>query len=529
MLKRLLVLALVLCNILVVNAQQSYIVYFTDKNNVEFEPANYFDAKAIERRQLQGIAFDATDIPVNSSYVKQVLALSDSVEYASRWLNAAFCFVSDASHLDQIKALPYVAKVEKLNAQTNLVYAEEESSHEAVISKGSYREMVQIQTARLGLSDFEAKNLDGKGIRIALFDGGFPDVNTHPAFEHLRQSNRILKTWDFIKDKEFVYYGSSHGRKTLACIAGIYEGQKLGLATGAEFILAKTEIGREPYSEEVHWLEAAEWADQNGADIISSSLGYTYQRYFTKDMNGHSSLVVKAAEMAARKGMLVVNAAGNEDGSRWETIITPADGDSVLTVGGIDPESDLKISFSSLGPTADKRLKPNVVASGMVFTCNKSDIGTAQGTSFATPLIAGFAACAWQSNRNLSNMQLFDEIEKSGHLYPYFDYAHGYGIPQASYFTHHAYDIVKYLPTFKIRDEDSVFVVEIIPENYNQQKWMKDNNYLYYHIAGANGVLKSYYVLFVEQKDALRIRKDKLNAGDIVRIHFRGNTEEIKM
>ncbi len=151
-------------------------------------------------------------------------------------------------------------------------------------------------------------------------------------------------------------------------------------------------------------------------------------------MNGKKSLVARAANMAASKGMLVVNAAGNDGETKWKHLGTPADADSVLSVGGISPESDYHFSFSSYGPTADKRLKPNVCAYGAVMESGKKGLTTTYGTSFASPLVAGFAACAWQTNRRLNNMELFKEIEKSADLYPYFDYAHGYGVPQAGYF-----------------------------------------------------------------------------------------------
>ena len=170
----------------------------------------------------------------------------------------------------------------------------------------------------------------------------------------------------------------------------------MGLATGANFLLAITEVSSEPFSEEENWLAAVEWAYKNGADIISSSLGYTNNRYFTKDMDGKKSFVVKAASLAARKGMLVINAAGNDGDSEWKVISTPADADSILTIGGVSPETNLHINFSSYGPTADGRMKPNVSAFGEAVVANtKGNVEIAFGTSFATPLVAGFAACAW--------------------------------------------------------------------------------------------------------------------------------------
>ena len=198
----------------------------------------------------------------------------------------------------------------------------------------------------------------------------------------------------------------------------------------------------EPFKEEVWWQQAVEWADKNGAMIISSSLGYGKDRYYTRDMDG-TSYVARAANMAARKGMLVVNSAGNEaDDSSWQYIITPSDADSVLCIGGITHSlTDYEhISFASFGPSADGRQKPNLCAIAHVKAAapkHDSAYSDVYGTSFSCPLVAGFAACAWQTQRGMTNMQLFDALQRSGDLYPYCDYAFGYGVPQASYFVNH--------------------------------------------------------------------------------------------
>ena len=155
-----------------------------------------------------------------------------------------------------------------------------------------------------------------------------------------------------------------HGTMVLSCIAGIKMG-KDGIGYRSRFLLARTEINTEPAKEEVWWMQAVEWADKNGANVINSSLGYGKSRYYVEDMDGKQSLVSKAANMAAAKGMLVCNAMGNEGSDKaWRTLITPADADSVISVGGLNPATDKRIYFSSFGPTADGRLKPNVVAFG---------------------------------------------------------------------------------------------------------------------------------------------------------------------
>ena len=297
---------------------------------------------------------------------------------------------------------------------------------------------------------------------------------------------------------------------------------RLPWATGAEFMLAKTEVESEPFSEEENWLAAAEWADKNGADIISSSLGYTYHRYFNYQMDGKTSLVVRAANMAARKGILVVNAAGNDGTDGWKYLNTPADGDSVLTIGGVDPETEFHMNYSSFGPTADKRLKPNLCAYSHVTTVSANGVSTADGTSFSTPLVAGFAACVIQSNKNLKAMNLFHELEKSGDLYPYFDYAHGYGVPQAAYFLEK--DSLEVKKTFDIVADEDKLKVNVDFEVFNNHFWFGDANLLYYHIEGKDGVIKEYYVVKVIQKEVLNLDKSKFEKGDKIMVHFRGYT-----
>ena len=556
-----------------IKAQNAYLVYFTDKNGTTFNPYEYFDQKAIERRMLQHIPlYDETDFPVNPNYIESVEIYADSMGFDSRWFNFTVAFVSDQNNLDKISALPFVKLVEKLQPVEGGI-ASYGNDFKPGIDKDDL-DLLRMQTERMGGKLFDSLGFDGKGMRIAIFDAGFTSARYNPVFDEIRKEKRIIATKDFTRKKDGdVYYGNVHGTEVMSCIGGKYMGHKFGMATAAEFLLAKTEVKTEPFYEELNWLAAVEWADKNGADIINSSLAYTGVRYFTSQMDGKTSLVVKAANLAARKGMLVVNAAGNDGDNKWKAIATPADGDSVLTVGGIDPERDYHINFSSFGPSADKRLKPNVSAYAKVVTSSASKITTSFGTSFASPLVAGFAACAWQSNRNLSNMQLFHEIEKSGHLYPYYDYAHGYGIPQAEHFIHP--NIQAASSTFRIEENDSsykividsAFLSQSAPpvlksahgKNYSltdegnikitdtltsiidtmekklppKSKFISitpiiRNDLLFYHIQAKNGVLKKYYVIGVEHADVLTLFKKDFETGDKIRIFYRGYMKEIE-
>ena len=421
-------------------AQNVYWVFLTDKAGTTFDPYSYFDAKAIERyNQCGADLYDQSNYPLNSSYVSGVDALATEEVGTSRWMNAVGV-VATAEQAAQIEQLPYVARVQMIGGDMQLAWRPTDVSD--VSDQSDFTDtMLTDQLHRMQGDLFRAKGINGKGIRIAVLDGGFPKVNTHIAFKHLRDNGQILKTWNFPNRKENVYGWNGHGTMTLSNIAGRDDnGKDLGLATGAEFLLARTEVEPEPFKEEVWWMQAMEWADKNGANLISSSLGYGKDRYYTRDMNGRS-YVAKAGNMAMRKGILVVSSAGNEgDDEKWKFIVTPSDADSVLCIGGI--ENSLTgyehIAFASFGPTADGRQKPNVCA--FAHTRAATPHGGANkfqmvyGTSFSCPLVAGFAACAWQVSKGKTAKEMFDLIQKSADLYPYCDYAFGYGVPQASFF-----------------------------------------------------------------------------------------------
>jgi serine protease AprX len=438
------------------DAQKRYWVFFSNKDGVQFDPYKYFDAAAIQKRQLKQIPLaEYSDLPLREDFKNDIKKITGDIGTESRWFNAV-AIKADKNTLARISELPFVTGVQEINM---VAYkTEKDFNPEVDFDNDKLRES---QLDAMGKDYFEDFDLDGTGVRIAVFDGGFPGVDTSPMFQHLRESGRIIATWDFVKKTEFVYDYSSHGTMVLTCIAGKLDDKKFGLAPGAEFLLARTEVTREVFSEEENWLAAVEWADKNGADIISSSLGYTFNRYFPKDMDGKSTLVTRSANLAASKGMLVINAAGNDGDKKWEVIGAPADADSILSIGGVSPENGYHIKFSSFGPTYDGRMKPNLVAFGQVTTSNQKKVKQSYGTSFATPLVSGFAACVMQYHPEWSNMEVFDEMQKSGHLYPYFDYAHGYGVPQASYFT-----LGKPVnpPTFEFSEDEDNLIIQAISD-----------------------------------------------------------------
>lgn len=553
-------------------AAARYWVELRDKKGVRFDAGTYFVPAAQVRRLRQHLpAADSTDFPVRPDYLCAVRLHSDSVLLVSRWFNAVACRATPAQAAE-LAQLPGVRRVLPL-PETPLLPAARPA---ASAWKGEGRKTISAadrllarrQVRTLGADEFRKAALDGKGLRIAVFDVGFNGADQHPAFQELFARKQIVATYDFARRSAHVFHGGSHGTEVLACLAGrMPDGTPLGLATGAEFLLARTErMHREIYAEELDWLAAVEWADRNGADIINSSLGYTARRYFPEEMNGRLSLVARAANLAARKGILVVNAAGNDgDNEDWRTVGTPADADSVLAVGGIDPETGLHLNFSAYGPTADRRLKPNVSAFGTVLTAAPGGYSHVDGTSFASPLVAGFAACVWQHERSLTAMQLFEKMQQSASLYPYYDYAHGYGLPQAGFFL--ANKAPEQLPKLDFVVEDSLLAVNIRPEASRPvvralpfyadsavsfpdarrvprvgreeprpatqgQAVAPDSgppalpaaNYLYWHVADARGVLRRYEVVEVSQRAILRIPRRTLRPGDVVRVFYLGTT-----
>lgn len=490
-----------------------YLVELTDKDGVNFNPVEYFDAKAIERRILQNIPLDdLSDYPVRDDYQNLVASAVEMVNGVSRWFNAV-AVTATQEQIQTVEALSCVKSIIPLNH--DLIVCSNSDKEPSDVSL----EILKRQTARMGLDAFRGAGIDGKGVRVAVFDAGFPNVDNHPAFEHLRKENRILKTYDFIKKREFVYSANSHGTSCLSCIAGMYEDTPIGLATGAEFILARTEKQFEPYREEYAWLAAAEWADKNGADIISSSLGYTANRYFPEEMDG-TSVVARAANMAARKGILVVNAMGNDGAdNNWKYVGTPADADSVLSIGGIDPFNDYHISFSSYGPTANGVRKPNVVAFGHAFLAKKNGFSDAYGTSFATPLVAGFAACAKQAYPDIPVMELFEKIEHSADLFPYFDYAHGYGVPQAALLLEEIKRDVK--PSFEFITDENHLIVKTytLERRFNYP----NSNYLYYQFLDKNGEILKYKVMDVYTDEPLSLSVTDLDENIVaIKVFYNG-------
>ncbi len=365
---------------------------------------------------------------VNPDYLKKIITKNSKLIGTSKWFNAAYVEINNLKDLDKISRKPFVKSIEKSKA-----YA----VHKFGIQTDTLNYgLANLQLSMLGLKKYHNNGLTGKGIVIALFDAGFYKVDSIIAFDSLRSRNGILATRDFYANNPNVYDDDAHGMYVLSLISGFIKDSLVGSAPNANFILARTEdAATEKHIEEFNWIRALEWADSIGVDIIHSSLGYsifdTLQGNYTyKDMDGKSTIITRAAEMAFSRGIFITNSAGNEGQKAWKYITAPCDGKNVLCVGALDSFSK-HAKFSSYGPSADGRVKPDVMAMGykvsIIGTNNIMRQGS--GTSFSGPIIAGFVACLKQNFPDISNTIILEAIRKSANLYKTPNDSMGYGIP----------------------------------------------------------------------------------------------------
>ncbi len=425
-----------------------YFIYFSDKAGSGYpysinNPTEFLTQRAIDRRAKQNIAIDETDLPVHPNYVDGLKEEGIDVFFTSRWLNGALVN-ADTTLIDQIDALSYVDSVAWIADTTRLSF--NKSDLEPPTEFAEPPQVVgnsDIQLMMLGAEQMHSDGVKGEGMRIAVLDNGFTGVNEYSPFEHIWDDQRIIATRDFVENSDNVYQFGSHGTSVFSIIGSNYEseqGDLIGIAPDAEFILCITEDNQaENRVEEYNWLLGAEYADSLGADVINGSLGYRLfdipsHNYDFEDMDGETTIVSRAAQMAADKGIIVTVSAGNEGNKSWKRITPPADAKGILTVGSVG--SDFSYSaFSSIGNTADGRIKPDVAAFGSATAVMYGNgvIARGSGTSFAAPLIAGFAACIWQLNPERSVNEVITSIKTSGHNTASPDSLVGHGVPNYQY------------------------------------------------------------------------------------------------
>ena len=414
---------------------KKFAVFFSDKQLTPFsiaKPEAFLSQRALVRRMHQRIPIGWNDIPVVQSYVDSIASTGVNIYNRSRWLNFITIDTTGAPNaMKKIGQFPFV-KSHKPVGDVLLGPPTMKLPPSGDINYGTSEK----QASLIGAECLHKKGYRGAGMVIAVIDDGFYHANSLPLFDSLWYNNQILGTKDFSAPGSNVFEEDTHGMCVLSTMGGNMNGTLVGTAPKASFWLLRSEVAAtENMIEEYNWVAAAEFADSVGADIITSSLGYTTfdnpaQNQTYADMNGRTAVCSVAATIAAEKGIVVLVAAGNSGATNWHYIGAPADADSILSVGAVNG-SGVKASFSSFGPTVDQRVKPDVMAVGAnaIIAKPNGGINPANGTSFATPELAGAVACLWQANPFSKNMDIVRAVQQSASQYTSPDSAMGYGIP----------------------------------------------------------------------------------------------------
>lgn len=431
-------------------AQQQFAIriQFSDKNATTFsltEPSGYLSQRALDRRAKYDLGMDSSDLPVVSAYIDDVIQLSAGVLHTtSRWQNTCVVLMADTLSLELIRALPYVATTRSVGYYSDGLHNRPLSDSSATDQKplgfnanyyGAAWEQIHLCRGEY----LHEQGLMGAGMLIAVIDVGFMGVDLLDAFDSLRQDNRILDTRNFFEADNDVFQYSSHGSQALSCMAALLPETFVGTAPYAIYALYATDhLTTEQSIEEDNWVAAIERADSIGADLVSSSLGYnTFDNedeiYNYNQLDGKTTLVAQAANKATAKGITVITSAGNEGNNAWHYLLTPGDADSALTIGAVDLQKDVA-GFSSRGPNAAGTLKPDVAAMGVMASVvnGNGQIINQSGTSIATPVLAGLAACLLQAAPNTKPHQLRAEIRAAAHLHATPNNDVGHGVPDFS-------------------------------------------------------------------------------------------------
>jgi len=416
-----------------------YLVFFKDKDGTAYNissPQQFLSQRSIDRRIRQGISIIYEDLPVNETYVQGIRDIGATTFFKTKWLNGILV-QCDTSLISAIEGLAFVDRVEFVAPYARLLAGGRKRAEQKV-KELKLASSTQAQLQMIGLDEMHLAGYQGDNIVIGIFDGGFPGVNTAMPFQHIFNENRINLTVskDFVTNSGDVFQYDEHGTQVFSVIAAYQDGAFTGGSYEADYQLFVTEdVSSEYRIEEYNWLFAAERADSAGTDIIHSSLGYydfdeSSMNYPKSAMDGKTTVASRAAQMAANKGIVVVCSAGNEGSIAWKIITAPADAKDVLAVGNVNG-AGIRSGSSSVGPSADQRIKPDVAALGVNTSVIKPTgaLGTASGTSLSAPLITSLVAGVWQRYPNLSNLDVIDAIRKSGSQANNPDNLLGYGIP----------------------------------------------------------------------------------------------------
>lgn len=419
-----------------------YRVTLKDKQATTFSldrPAEFLSEKAVERRRRQRLDVDSTDLPVCQAYVDAINSAGVEVVSRSKWNNTVLVRTRKRERMQAVAALACVDKTEKVwTSPDSIVPVSVRARYHTqfnrwdTITQDPYGVAAE-QIEMLNGKRLHNRGFTGKGITIAVLDGGFMNVDMIPCFGEAD----IIGNEDFVVPKsESVFKEMEHGTKVLSVMALNEPDTFVGTAPEASYWLLRCEDDRtESRAEEDYWAAAAEFADSVGADIVSSSLGFhafdnPADNYKYSHLDGRSSLISRTASMLAGKGMILVNSAGNDGMGTWKKINVPADAHDMLTVGAVSPNGR-NAAFSSVGPTADGRIKPDVVAPGSPATVitGRGTIVKDMGTSFSAPLVSGMVACLWQALPDKTALEIIELVRRCADNVATPDNVYGYGMP----------------------------------------------------------------------------------------------------
>ena len=418
------------------------LIFLNNKINTPYsvlKPQEFMTHAALDRKAIQGVEIDALDLPIDPEYVQKIQEIGP-IHACSKWLNAVSVHCTSIQQIEELRQLPFVLQIIPLGKFRKPKKAKyytrrpplDSSKHQSNYYGKAFHQINMLQGTALHQLGFS-----GKGVSIAVVDGGFNNAYRMWVFDSMYLENRLLGTHDFVDGDDYVYQSSTHGTSVLSTMASKRPHLLVGTAPDASYYLFRTEDVKGEYrAEEFNWVVAMEFADSLGVDIVNSSMGYnqfrdTSMSYTYRQMDGKTALISQGASIAVDKGLFIVNAVGNDGNKAWRHLFAPADVATVFSVGAVDSFLQTS-SFSSRGPNALGRIKPDITAQGSstaYATMTRYDVALGEGTSYACPVMTGMIASLKSAFPSVNNKQLKQAIIKSAHQANKPDNNQGYGIP----------------------------------------------------------------------------------------------------
>lgn len=436
-----------------------YWVSFIDKDGNGYEvsrPEEFLSERSVSRRAWQGLAVDETDLPVTGAYVEEIRSMGLEIAHVSRWLNGLLLVNASREDFEAVLELPFTDTLPWSAADDGEKYYPPlpgggGSRFGAALPDGADFDygVAREQVTQVHTDYLHRRGFTGQGVWIGVLDAGFRNVDSLPSFTAMREEERLLDTRNFVSDSSLYRLINSHGMYVLSIMGGLWEGNMVGTAPHASYILCSTEdVHSETRIEEVNWIAGAEYLDSLGADVFNTSLGYsdfdgTAYDHSYADMDGQSTLISRASSMLADKGIISCTSAGNEGNKPWYRITAPSDAHRILCVGAADSLGTIA-SFSSRGPSFDGRVKPEITAMGRATGIQyvNGNLARGSGTSFSSPVAAGSVACLWQAWPTIPAAELITIIRNTGDRFQNPDATYGYGIPSFAW----AFNIISSAP-----------------------------------------------------------------------------------